>query len=294
MKKTVVSIIFAAIILSGCGDKFRIYSLATMDRVSGRDSGMLDVEEDLRLYGIQLIDEDSVEVSVDPGFLNVQRMRLCAAMWSDRLDGAVALGEKLEVDAVVFSTMPPIYSKLREDLPCMVDSLITLYLVDPPTVIVEAHDYGEFLYRLGEFDWETIVAPPPLPVEFEIALGDSVEFADLIITIVESDTVDEEVLSKEDANLDESNKESDSIKKSKDMFSESDNFSGDGGEGRIAVKQKNYPWAVVIYRGSYLEKREAFESRVVNKVSGRLKYDISEIGGAPLQFKLVLTDIRIE
>ncbi|MCD6501764.1 hypothetical protein J7L01_04130, partial [bacterium] len=98
MKRMTVAILLIVLIFAGCKNRLRIYSVATMDRVSGREEGMLEVEDMLRVHGVQLLDEDDIDMAVEDGFLRIQRMRLCAAMRSDRLDGAVALGKKLDVD----------------------------------------------------------------------------------------------------------------------------------------------------------------------------------------------------
>ena len=280
MKRMTVAILLIVLLFAGCKNKLRIYSVATMDRVSGREEGMLEVEDMLRAHGVQLLDEDDIDMAVEDGFLRIQRMRLCAAMRSDRLDGAVALGKKLDVDAVIFSTMPPPDSKFKEAMPCMVDSLITLYLVDPPTVIVEARDYGEFLYRLSQFDWETIVKPPPEPEEFEVALGDSVEFAGFVITVIANPSQSTSPISE---------------KETKEVASKNRNMStdGEGGKGRIATQESDRPWAIAIYRDGYQKKLEPFETRLTNRIPGALKYDVSTIDSGS-RFKLILTDLRVD
>ena len=280
MKRMTVAILLIVLLFAGCKNRFRIYSIATMDRVSGREEGMLEVEDMLRVHGVQLLDEDDIDMAVEDGFLRIQRMRLCAAMRSDRLDGAVALGKKLDVDAVIFSTMPPPDSKFKEAMPCMVDSLITLYLVDPPTVIVEARDYGEFLYRLSQFDWETIVKPPPEPEEFEVALGDSVEFAGFVITVIANPSQSTSPMSE---------------KETKEVASKNRNMStdGEGGKGRIATQESDRPWAIAIYRDGYQKKLEPFETRLTNRIPGALKYDVSTIDSGS-RFKLILTDLRVD
>ena len=280
MKRMTVAILLIVLIFAGCKNKLRIYSVATMDRVPGREEGMLEVEDTLRAHGVQLLDEDDIDMAVEDGFLRIQRMRLCAAMRSDRLDGAVALGKKLDVDAVIFSTMPPPDSKFKESMPCMVDSLITLYLVDPPTVIVEARDYGEFLYRLSQFDWETIVKPPPEPEEFEVALGDSVEFAGFVVTVIANPSQSTPPMSE---------------KETKEVASKNRNMStdGEGGKGRIAAQESDRPWAIAIYRDGYQKKLEPFETRLTNRIPGALKYDVSTIDSGS-RFKLILTDLRVD
>ncbi|RKZ27740.1 hypothetical protein DRQ36_11360, partial [bacterium] len=187
MKRRFCIIVLSILIfLFGCKEKYRVYSVAIMDRSPGKDYGTREIENEFIYHGVRVITEEEVESTVEPAFLSVQYLRLCAAYRADRADGAVALGKKLGVDAIVYSTMPPLGMKDNRGSPCMVDSLIAFYLVDPEKVIIESDNYDDFIVSLYALDWESMVKPLPPPEEFVVSPNEEIEFAGLKIRIEET------------------------------------------------------------------------------------------------------------
>lgn len=276
-------VIFSILLLTGCKDNFRIYSVAILDRMKDTDIGLLEIRDSLASHGVIIIDEDSISKLVDTNFIDVQKIRLCASMRSDRIGGAIALGRKLEVDAVIFSAMPSI-SKIKEETPCMVDSLISLYLIEPPQTLVEATNYTQFLYTLSLFDWETIVRPPPPPEEFVLSPEDSLIFAGYIITVEEAGLLKEESITKQTEN-----QRNEILKKDKTDYSIKEKANG-----QATDKPYNGPkWSLKIIEDGYLKKTENFNIRVVGSISKALKYDVSVMDNeGKIEFKLILTDLN--
>ena len=152
-----MALLTVAFVFTGCREGYHIKTVAVLDRAPGKDYGAEEIELFMDDYGVDVINERDVELNVEPDFLSIQLLKLCASQPSDRLEGAVALGEQLGVDAVVYSTISPFWEKSRDKAPCLAGDLIALYLVDPPKVLVEASDYDKFLYRLEIMDWEKLV-----------------------------------------------------------------------------------------------------------------------------------------
>jgi len=289
MKKQIIKIwlvILVLMLVLGCKETPRIYSVAMLDRPISDDPRMEVVQDMFEKHGVSVIDEDSVESAIEKSYLTIQLMRLCASRRSDRLDGAVALGERLEVDAVIYSTMPGQNIKFQDRVPCMMDSLITLYLVDPPTVIYEAHDYGELLGYLETLNWDEIVKPPPIPEDFIVGLDEKLEFADLEIKI-ESNSPREIRENK----FDDFPLESEKLQANRENNRQEENSKRDSTESKFV--ESNFPWKIVISEGPRVIHSKRFERRIVERVGKHLKYDVSvnDEFEEP-RFKLLLTDLR--
>ena len=270
-------------IFAGCDDKYRIYTLATADRSQSEDYGMREIRDAFDYYGVNLVSEDSLERALDAEFLAKQRLRLCAPNRSDRLDAAVAIAEELGVDALVYSTMPEAGVKLRESTPCMVESLISLYAVDPPAVLVEATDYDSFIFRISQFDWETIVEPPPEPEEFVVESGDTVDFAGHRLVVLARSKAPETAKRNEDWNL--------QGEKNRTDYTDKTDFAGNE-EKSTEKAEERMPWRLVILRGDELLFEEFFRVRIVDRLSGELKYDVKSTGEPDdPRFRMILTNL---
>jgi hypothetical protein len=186
MKRLFIAFIIALFLFAGCKAKYRIYTLGALDRMTQTDGQFIKIQEKFQDYGVIVVDEDSVEKSVDKSYLRVQRLRMGASARADRLDGAVALGKKIGVDAILYSTMPQIGLKTKEDIAVGTDSLIALYVVDPPGLILEARNYDDFLKALSELDWRTIARPPAKPEEFIVKLDEKLKYAGLTLEVEEA------------------------------------------------------------------------------------------------------------
>ncbi|HHS50296.1 MAG TPA: hypothetical protein ENN07_04195 [candidate division Zixibacteria bacterium] len=274
-KTTALTLIFALLLIAGCKEDLRIHSVAVLGR--GDEGYAQFLADTLAFYGLQVVDEDSMANILADNIINARKIRMCAATRSDRLDGAVALGRELDVSAVVFSAMPSM-AKTREQVPCMIDSVIALFLVDPPKVLVEARSLGEFLYRLEKFDWETIVRPPPPPMEFTVALGETLDFARYAIVVRENPV---------ESPRGNAEKKGDGQIAAKTRTADTEKEQSDAKTPSTAAR-----WELVILRGSFVERREAFETRTVGSIAGKLKFDVSAKASEPPAFKLVLTDLE--
>lgn len=298
----------------GCKPKYRMYSVALLDRSPQTDIEMDSVAVYFEKVGLTVMPENEVESMIEPQLLLTGRMKLCAGARKDRLDGAVSFGKGLGVDAIVFSSMPPVSQKIREEFVCLTDSLISLYLVEPPTVLIEAHTYEEFINQLNKIDWRTVVKPPPKPVEFTVGLNEKISFAGLKITVEKKRALEvSRVESSDDfggtggedpaqfgkdidgAMLDKERKE-DPLKGQEGSMQIREMDKKDAekqGQGEIQTQRTAQEWNFVISEGYHVIREISFAESARGRIEKRLEYEIKiVIGGSEPRFKAILTDLR--
>ncbi len=308
--------IFALIFLLvfvGCRQKYRIYSVGMLDRATMRDFGTSEIADTFMVHSVIVVAEDSMETIIEGSALSAYRMRMCNPYRSDRLEGAVALGNELGVNAIVFSSMPPTGFKKKPG-PCPSESLISFFVVDPPIVLFESRDIDDFIYQMTLIDWETVVKPPPPPEEFFVALDEVIKFAGLKIEIVREADVRSvgKDNNKENKGSDKSGDSQMDYPSDKDPFGKED--SGDSKEkfensaDDEAEKESEQaerleeekipsatPWFIVIEDGFHKIHSAGFELRIIDKVPERLRYDVAAVGTEQEpEFKLVLSDLRLD
>ncbi len=295
MKKIAPFLLAALIlILSGCSQKYRIYNVALLDVSPQEEYGMTEIADTFRIHSVNVIGEDSLENLVGENELTRVTTQLCAAYRQDRLLSALAFAKDVEVDAIVFSSIPP--AGLKTNMPpCLSDSLISFFLVEPPKVLFEARTYEDFIYNMSSINWEVVVSPPPKPKEFKIALDEEIEFARLVVRVVRNEGYIDEAHSKTEGNeeppkeIPEGNKRADG---SAGETQEKLPAEKQGGDDALSDGAK---WLLVIEDSFHTILSEPFTMRVVGKIPGKIEYDVSVIDDSDRPtFKTVLTNLRIE
>ena len=241
-----------------------------------------------------MIGEDSLARIVGDKELTRVTTQLCAAYRQDRLKSAISFAKEVEVDAVVFSSMPPVGLKTTLP-PCLSDSLISFFLVEPPKVLFEARSYEDFIYNMSSINWEIVVSPPPEPVEFEIAAGENIEFAGLTITISKNEGLPA------DFKADDNSIEIDS----KETAGDKARADGSAGNTDEKMEEKTVEeekpahtsgkWLLVIEDRFHTILSEPFSIRVVGNIPGKIEYDVSSVEKSEKpSFRAILTDLRIQ
>lgn len=289
MRKYVIALsIIACLIIIGCTQKYRIHSAALLDRSPQEDYGMTEIEDTLRSHAVNIVDEDSLLMLLGKKELVLRSSLLCAAYRQDRLKSAVALGKEVGVDAVIYSSMPPVGMK-NQMTPCLSESLISFFIVEPPMVLFEANNYFDFIYNMSSINWEVVVSEPPEPEEFTLSLGGEISYAGLRLSIARNEGEEKSETGKDDA----SGNETGSFQGQAD--SETDISQTDDETNLQKQEAEQKPWLFVVEEDYHKIYTEAFEQRIVGKITGKLHYDISavDIPEEP-RFRLILTDLRIE
>jgi len=330
MKKSIVIIALVAIIaLTGCGPKYRLYSVALLDRYPQTAYGMMEIADTFRVHSVSVVEEDGIEAVLGEREFFAQQMKLCASYRRERLDNAVTLGKELGVDAVIFSSLPPVGLK-TVPRPCPAENLISFFIIDPPMVLFEVTNYDDFLYNMTVIDWEEVVKPPPEPEDFTVALDEEIEYAGLKIRIERNDgQYDSDVATTKqsddlgnDSENDEIERQSESRKTSERTVefedeSETEQMSRNAPEiesanigfesddvdtvksdekpGGEAEKAETAPWLFVVEKDYHIILSTAFESQIADEIKGKLRYDVTATGtGEAPEFVLILTDLRID
>ncbi|MGC9314421.1 MAG: hypothetical protein ACP5G4_02200 [bacterium] len=295
MRKIAPILLIAIIlILSGCSQKYRIYNVALLDVSPQEEYGMTEIADTFRVHSVNVIGEDSLANLVGENELTRVTTQLCAAYRQDRLKSALAFAKEVEVDAIVFSSMPPVGLKTNMP-PCLSDSLISFFLVEPPKVLFEARTYEDFIYNMSSINWEVVVSSPPKPKEFKIALGEEIEFARLVVRVVRNEGHVDETHSKTEGNDEPPKEITEGNKRADGSASETQEKLSEDKQGGDEAVSDGAKWLLVIEDRFHAILLEPFTMRVVGKIPGKIEYDIStaEDSDEPT-FKAVLTNLRIE
>ncbi len=293
MKKIVITFALSILLLAiSCTQKYRINSAAMLDRSPRMDYGMIEIAETLRAHAVNVVDEDSIEYALGQKEVAIRKGLLCAGYRGERLNSAVSLGKELGADAVIFSSMPPAGMKTQMS-PCLSESLISFFIVDPPIVLFETRNYYDFIYNMSSINWEVVVSPPPEPEEFSLLLNDELKYAGLKLSVLPNDE-----LSETGKDAGESNRRGTPSGGSRD-FNEDEKKDENEEETDEKIEDSGdtgseLPWLFIVEEDYHTIHSEAFEKRIVGSIAGKLEYDVSSAGTADEpRFKLVLTDLRI-
>jgi hypothetical protein len=305
MKKALIISISIFLLFSfGCKQKFRVNSIAMIDRSPYKNFAMEEIADTFRSHSVKVVDKDSIMKVLDEKDMKIRTGLLCAAYRQERLNSAVRIGKELGVDAVVFSSMPPTGVKTISP-PCPSESLISFFLVDPPKVLFESRTYETFIYNLSSINWEVVASPPPKPETFITAIDNEIRYAGLRIRVVRNENIQTPIEETppapisgfEDIDFSQAGIEPQQASREKEpaLNSQVEAKTEKNVSNEKVEKTTGLPWLFAVEDAFHLIYSEPFETRITGKIAGKLEYDVSSIGiDEDPSFKMVLTDIRVK